>query len=34
MRPEDKYRYIGLFIALVVLIAAFIATPSWWNDFH
>lgn len=34
MRPEDKYRYIGLVIAIVVLVAAFIATPNWWNDFR
>ncbi|MEO6471200.1 MAG: hypothetical protein ABIR57_04990 [Aeromicrobium sp.] len=33
-RPEDKYRYIGLAIAMIVLVAALLYTPTWWNDFR
>ncbi len=34
MKPIDKYRLVGLGIALAVIVAAFLATPDWWNDFR
>lgn len=33
-RPENKYRFIGLVVAVIVLVCAFIGSPTWWNDFH
>lgn len=33
MRPIDKYRLMSLGIAIAVLLAAFLGTPDWWNDY-
>ncbi len=31
---EDKHRYIGLVVAVLVIVAAILYDPSWWNDFQ
>lgn len=31
---EDKHRYIGLVVAVLVIIGAVLYDPSWWNDFR
>ncbi|MDX6276225.1 MAG: hypothetical protein QOJ72_353 [Nocardioidaceae bacterium] len=32
--PDPRYRYLGLVIAAVVVVANVLYHVSWWNDFH
>ena len=31
--PDPPYRWLGLVVAVVVIIASVLYDPSWWNVF-
>ncbi len=32
MRPEEKFRFIGLVVAVVVVVASVLYHVEWWDE--